>query len=200
MGASAQRPGGDACLENHTGVIYRRLVDPQPALPEPSRPDVVRPLSRAAVRTCARPGCPSPASATLTFAYDERRVALEDLAEDRRPDRYDLCAAHADRTGPPYGWTLEDRRRGPEVDTTVPPDGEATVALIARVLGRERDGHAPGSPGTERRVGPARVPSAPTAQRAAGRAPVQEAPPAGTQGRLFGGDRESDGGGRADAW
>lgn len=161
---------------------------------------MVRPLSRAAVRTCARPGCPSPASVTLTFAYDAREVVLQDLAEDRRPDRYDLCAGHAERTGPPYGWTLEDRRRGPEVGSNGPPDGEATVALIARVLGREREGYTPGSPGAERRIGSARVPRTPASQRAAARGAVQEATPVGTQGELFGADRGEDGRARAEAW
>lgn len=124
-------------MENDIGVIYRRGVEPQPEAP---RPDVVRPLSRAAARTCARPGCPSPASSTLTFRYDPREVLLEDLADEREPESYDLCAGHAERTGPPHGWRLDDRRSDRPDGPSGAFGGERTVALIARMLGRDRDG------------------------------------------------------------
>ena len=90
---------------------------------------VVRPLSRAATRRCARPGCPSPAQTTLTFAYDLREARLESLLPDPGPQVYDLCTDHADRTRPPHGWTLVDER--PE-DTDVP-----TGTRVARDLGSE---------------------------------------------------------------
>ncbi|MBW3562568.1 MAG: DUF3499 domain-containing protein [Actinobacteria bacterium] len=104
---------------------------------EQSRPHVVRPLSRAVARSCSRPGCPSPAAATLTFAYAERQVVIEDLADEREPSAYDLCIAHADRTSPPHGWELADVRD--DVDVDARPLGEqGTVALIAEMLGRTR--------------------------------------------------------------
>lgn len=104
---------------------------------EPSRPDVIRPLARVAARTCARPGCPSPASTTLSFRYEAREAVLRDLSDDRQPGSYDLCAAHADRTGPPHGWDLDDRRTDPGPGVVGPLGGDRTVALIARALGRD---------------------------------------------------------------
>jgi hypothetical protein len=100
---------------------------------------VVRPLSRAATRRCARPGCPSPAQTTLTFAYDLREARLESLTPDPGPQVYDLCTDHADRTRPPNGWMLVDDR--PEdvaapSGTQSPRDlgSEHTVAVLAAAL------------------------------------------------------------------
>lgn len=166
-------------------------VDPRPAR-QAARPDVVRPLSRAAARTCARPGCPSPASSTLTFRYDARQVLLDDLSEDREPDRYDLCVGHAERTGPPHGWTLDDRRSDPEVGAAGQLGGERTVALLARMLGRDRDGSGPD--GVEVDVDP---PSAGDAAPAQAGLFDDAAPDAPTGGGPRGGP---DGGARADAW
>ncbi len=99
---------------------------------------MVRPLSRAAARTCARPGCPSPASATLRFRYETREIHLDDLADQQEPESYDLCAGHTERTGAPYGWSLEDRRSEPDGSGVGPIGGEGTVALLAQMLGRDR--------------------------------------------------------------
>ena len=60
-------------------------------------------------RLCARPGCGAPAGAALTFSYRNRTVVLDDLGVNE-PFSIDLCAAHADRTAPPMGWTGHDRR------------------------------------------------------------------------------------------
>ena len=60
-------------------------------------------------RLCARPGCGAPAAAALTFQYGNRTVFLDDLGVNE-PFSIDLCAAHADRTAPPMGWTGHDRR------------------------------------------------------------------------------------------
>ncbi|MDP8960212.1 MAG: DUF3499 family protein [Actinomycetota bacterium] len=70
-------------------------------------------------RTCARPACSAPAAATLAFFYGAREVSLEKLGLDEMPSTYDLCATHADRMRPPYGWAMNDRRR-------VAKSGEAT--------------------------------------------------------------------------
>jgi hypothetical protein len=102
---------------------------------------VVRPLSRAARRPCARPGCPSPAHARLSFSYRTREAWLDQLGEPS-PQSYDLCAPHAARTTSPQGWQLRDRRPVEERDTTygvaaaTPPalGGEDTVAVLAAAL------------------------------------------------------------------
>lgn len=107
----------------------------------PPRSRVVRPITRAAERPCARPGCPGPARATLVFAYAAREAVLDRLSDAADPQSYDLCAVHAGRTEPPRGWSLNDRR--PEEDRALPPTsrreprdlgGDATVAVLAAAL------------------------------------------------------------------
>ncbi|MFO7779759.1 MAG: DUF3499 family protein [Nitriliruptoraceae bacterium] len=91
-------------------------------------------------RACARPACPAPAVATLSFSYAERRVDLSLLLEQPEPQTYDLCTAHAARTRPPHGWQLRDRRpedtRLPDARPSVPADlgGDRTVAVLAAAL------------------------------------------------------------------
>lgn len=113
------------------------------------RERVVRPLAAASGRACARPGCPAPARATLSLAYDERVLVLEGLHDEPSPATYDLCGTHADRTGPPYGWELRDDRHPADLDPDEPHElgGPDTVAVLARALNRGHDG-----------VGPARAP------------------------------------------
>lgn len=101
---------------------------------------VVRPLSRVAQRPCARPGCPAPARATLTFTYHDQVAVIDRLLERAEPQTYDLCASHASRTRPPHGWTLRDRRPEEERKHSVPPSlpvdlgSERTVAVLAAAL------------------------------------------------------------------
>lgn len=109
--------------------------------PSPSAPrrSVVRSLATAAERTCARPGCPAPARATLTFVYGAREVRLDRLTDERDPQAYDLCGSHASRTEAPRGWDLTDLRPvedlAPEpVRTARDLGGEATVAVLAAAL------------------------------------------------------------------
>jgi hypothetical protein len=61
-------------------------------------------------RTCAKPGCASPASATLTYDYAARTAWVELLDGEAHPMSYDLCADHADVMKVPQGWSLQDRR------------------------------------------------------------------------------------------
>ncbi|MEQ8840616.1 MAG: DUF3499 family protein [Acidimicrobiales bacterium] len=61
-------------------------------------------------RRCARPGCGRPAATTLSYVYGQRTVWLDDLHAEDSPANHDLCAPHADRTQPPKGWDLRDRR------------------------------------------------------------------------------------------
>jgi hypothetical protein len=61
-------------------------------------------------RTCAKPGCPAVASATLTYDYAARTAWVELLGVEAHPMAYDLCTAHADGLRVPQGWALQDRR------------------------------------------------------------------------------------------
>lgn len=104
---------------------------------EPARDAVVRPLSRVVARPCARPGCPAPAVATLSFRYTSREAWLAPLAEERNPETYDLCGPHADRTRPPHNWELVDRRPADAPRDPTGPEGfggEGTVAVLAAAL------------------------------------------------------------------
>jgi hypothetical protein len=71
------------------------------------------------VRRCSRNGCRWPASASLTFAYAQRIVWIEDLIAQPHPAAYDLCAAHAERLAVPIGWTKEDLRLVPPPVTPI---------------------------------------------------------------------------------
>jgi hypothetical protein len=98
-------------------------------------------MARVAERPCARPGCPAPARATLTFVYATREARLDRLSEAKDPQAYDLCAAHASRTEAPRGWRYVDDRpdddRAP-VEPYAPPrrdlGSDATVAVLAAAL------------------------------------------------------------------
>jgi hypothetical protein len=61
-------------------------------------------------RHCARPGCNSAATATLTYDYNARTAWLAHLASEGHPMAYDLCSEHADSLRVPVGWALQDRR------------------------------------------------------------------------------------------
>jgi hypothetical protein len=66
---------------------------------------------RAAMsRICARPGCPRHAVATLSYAYSDGVVWVEDLAAEAHPMVHDLCAHHADHLSVPRGWECRDVR------------------------------------------------------------------------------------------
>lgn len=93
----------------------------------------VRAIARAAGRTCSRPGCDTPASATLVFTYLERVARLVDLLEQDEPQTYDLCPSHADRTSPPIGWDLSDTRPPPS-DAPRRLDDDETVEVLAAAL------------------------------------------------------------------
>ncbi|MGH3441063.1 MAG: DUF3499 family protein [Nitriliruptorales bacterium] len=104
--------GGTADLSLDVGAVVRRLP---------------RRGNRAAPRRCSRPGCESPAAATLTFSYVEREVWLAELATDDDPEAYDLCERHAARTGAPSGWRLTDHRAREDTDDPGRPPGFQTV-------------------------------------------------------------------------
>ena len=64
----------------------------------------------AVSRSCARPGCGRPAVATLSYAYADGVVWLEDLAAEDHPMVHDMCHLHADAVSVPRGWELRDER------------------------------------------------------------------------------------------
>ena len=68
-------------------------------------------------RQCTRQGCVHPAAVTLTYQYARSVAWLDDLTPERDPHAYDLCNQNADRTKPPTGWHLEDRRHRNHVYT-----------------------------------------------------------------------------------
>ena len=61
-------------------------------------------------RTCAKPGCNTSATATLTYDYAGQTAEVEPLCSEAHPMRYDLCADHADALRVPLGWAMVDRR------------------------------------------------------------------------------------------
>ena len=62
-------------------------------------------------RTCARPGCASPATASMTYEYASRTVWLDVPGSEPDPDAaWGLCGTHADRLKVPVGWDRNDRR------------------------------------------------------------------------------------------
>jgi hypothetical protein len=132
------------------------------------RSRVVRSLARAAQRPCARPGCPAPARATLTFVYARREALLDRLSETKDPQAYDLCAAHAARTEAPRGWGYVDVRpdddRAP-IEPVAPPrrdlGSDATVAVLAAALRAVPDPPAP--PAGDVAEPPSRATTAPAA-------------------------------------
>jgi hypothetical protein len=105
------------------------------------RSRVVRSLARAAERPCARPSCPAPARATLSFSYATAEAHLDRLSDHADPQRYDLCGRHATRTEAPRGWALVDRRPDEDrVEVEAPPmtsrelGSDETVAVLAAAL------------------------------------------------------------------
>ena len=61
-------------------------------------------------RRCARPSCTQAARATLSYAYDDRMVWIEELATEAHPMTHDLCDEHAASLNVPKGWECRDRR------------------------------------------------------------------------------------------
>ncbi|MHB1137559.1 MAG: DUF3499 family protein [Microthrixaceae bacterium] len=59
-------------------------------------------------RSCARPGCGHPAVATLSYAYRDSIVWLEELSPEAHPMVHDLCRLHAANVRVPLGWELQD--------------------------------------------------------------------------------------------
>jgi len=122
---------------------YLRSVPDTPA-PAPGRRAPVGSAGprRVVDRACARPGCAASPLATLRFAYADREAWLEALATRVEPGAYDLCGPHAERTRPPHGWALFDRRpRDPKPAAGTPTIDPGSAAAPA--------GTGPAIPGPE---------------------------------------------------
>ena len=79
-------------------------------------------------RSCARPGCSAPATATFTFDGLRRIVWLGPLAEASAYSAGDLCRRHAELLKPPRHWELRDLR---PVPGTVEPAGTPAPSRYA---------------------------------------------------------------------
>ncbi len=82
-------------------------------------------------RSCERPTCSFPATASVLIELDHQRAELVDLA-DPPLGHHHLCGRHAASTSVPLGWTLVDSR-SPEIALwTELPERQAGAAV--RVL------------------------------------------------------------------
>lgn len=57
-------------------------------------------------RQCSRPGCNSPAVATLRYNYRASRATVTPLGPGNDPHSWDLCSRHVARLTVPEGWEL----------------------------------------------------------------------------------------------
>jgi hypothetical protein len=62
------------------------------------------------MRTCAKMRCGQEPVATISLAYAERAVIVQDLLAERDPNLLDLCRDHVERMTPPVGWHVRDHR------------------------------------------------------------------------------------------
>ena len=81
-------------------------------------------------RSCARPGCSQGAVATLSYAYAESVVWLEDLAAEAHPMIHDLCSLHAAAVRVPRGWDLDDVGAADRAQRTHRPEVRAALRLV----------------------------------------------------------------------
>lgn len=83
-------------------------------------------------RSCRRPTCHWPATASLSYRYATSQVWLVDLTPAADPSLYDLCAAHADATTVPRGWERVDER---EVEPALAESVVAAPSQLASPAG-----------------------------------------------------------------
>lgn len=91
-------------------LLVRPLVGPSVGPRRSTAARAVIATVTGMIRQCSRPGCASPALATLTYQYGQALVWIDVLAAERDPHSYDLCGRHAARVSVPNGWQLVDRR------------------------------------------------------------------------------------------
>ena len=120
-------------------------------------------------RLCARPGCGTPATATLRFQSTLRQAWLVDLDETAARSQGDLCRRHAAALVLPRGWELHDQRTDRPRLVEKPPAEPERGAAPRRVRVRRRP--AAGDP--ER--APSRLPGFEPVVVPNGNAPVADA-------------------------
>ena len=81
-------------------------------------------------RACARPGCGTPAAATLRFLPTQREAWLVDLDDAAARTEGDLCARHAAALVLPRGWQLHDERSGSDAVLTAAPRTRSTLTAV----------------------------------------------------------------------
>ncbi|MGQ0826348.1 MAG: DUF3499 family protein [Actinomycetota bacterium] len=72
-------------------------------------PNWARRYGPHSARLCARPGCSTPAAATLRFQPTDREACIVDL-DTGAARAGDLCARHASVVALPRGWRVCDER------------------------------------------------------------------------------------------
>jgi hypothetical protein len=87
-------------------------------------------------RHCARPGCTTTATATLTYDYAGGTVWIDRLTAEAHPMTDDLCTRHADALGVPRGWLLQDRRPAAAPLFTDPHPPQHTGSRVSSHAGR----------------------------------------------------------------
>lgn len=99
-------------------------------------------------RLCARPGCGTPAAATLRFQPTQREAWLVDLDADDARTEGDLCARHAAGLVLPRGWQLHNDLSAQRDDSQPPtPPVRRARASIARARRRRSTTTAVALPG-----------------------------------------------------
>jgi len=88
-------------------------------------------------RLCSRPGCGSPAAATLRFQPTQREAWLVDLDDDDVRTEGDLCTRHAAGLVLPRGWQLHNDLAA-ERDDTVEPAAPVRRARASIARARRR--------------------------------------------------------------
>ncbi|HVL99808.1 MAG TPA: DUF3499 family protein [Egibacteraceae bacterium] len=92
---------------------------------------------RHASRTCSRPACPAPATASLSYRYASGQVWIADLSPSPHPALYDLCARHADALTVPRGWQrVEQRSSLPDAAAPARPGRAEERAPVSAPLRR----------------------------------------------------------------
>jgi hypothetical protein len=92
-----------------------------------SGPNWARRYTMQSPRLCARPGCQSPAAATLRFHSTRREARLVDV-DGGRPSSGDLCERHACVLALPRGWRLCDHRNVLTPTAAAPAPTPAPIA------------------------------------------------------------------------
>ena len=67
--------------------------------------------------------------ATLSYAYRDGVVWLEELSPEAHPMVHDLCRLHAANVRVPLGWELRDQW-SPSVERSTAPAEQASLDLI----------------------------------------------------------------------